>query len=367
MTNKIPKIYLIARDAGGCGFYRIQQPANFIKKAGLADIEVALNRPNNLNDLLSADLVVMQEMGSVNASEIANFLIKNKVPYIAECDDYLHHVSPHNTAGYGAWNPSTLYLHRSMELMRGAMALTLSTNQLAREYFPYNPTIYIVPNYLDKNLWDNPTSKKQDGKIRIGWAGGNAHADDLFMISKVLKQIVKEYKGKVIFETMGMTKNELRGVFPLEDFGTCCPKCDYEGEIHHHPGEDLGSYPLVLAGKCWDMAVAPVINNGFGNCKSDIKIKEYSAVNLAIVASNVVPYKEAKENGGQLLLAETYEEWYNSIKELIDNPAKRDEMVRANREWLAKYWIQENAQSIFEIYSQVIAKAELVFGKKPQK
>lgn len=363
MNKRLLKILFIARDDGGCGFYRIEQPSNFIKRMGLAETQFVLRTPSE-DQLLWADLVVLQEVGSTNGSRIAEFLIKNKIPYIVDFDDFVHHVSPHNEAGYPAWNPGTLYIHRAMETARKAAALTVSTNQLAREYFPYNRTIYVVPNYLDSDLWDNPSIKRDDGKTRIGWMGGNAHADDLKMISNVLHKIVKEGKGKVVFETMGMLSQELRGVFPFQEFTASCPHCGYEGELHHFPGESLREYPMVLAGKGWDIAVAPVINTSFNNAKSDIKIKEYSAIGVPIVASPIQPYIEALKNGAKLTLAEDFDGWYKAIKDLIKNPTKRTEIARSNKEWVKQYWIQENAQRIFEAYEQVIHKAGIVLEKR---
>ncbi len=349
----MPKILYVVRDDGGCGFYRCLQPAHFIKRMGLAEVETVMKNPTPAQ-LLWADLVIMQEMGSFASLNIVDFMVQNKIPFVAEIDDFIHHVSPHNLHGYPAWNPGTLFIHRAMNLVKKAAGLTVSTNQLAREYFPYNQNIYVVPNYLDKEKWDNPIIRRNDGKIRIGWAGGNAHADDLKMISGVLEKIVKESKGKILFETMGMLRQELVEVFKMKSFNEVCPSCGYEGELHHYPGENLQDYPLVLASKGWDIAVAPVINNSFGNCKSDIKIKEYSAIGYPVIASPVVPYVEAAKNKANLMFADTHDEWYNSIKGLVKNPKKRDQITRENREWVSQYWIQNNAQKIFEVYRQVI-------------
>lgn len=359
--DRKPKILYVARDDGGCGFFRCFQPGNFLKRSGLAEVEAVLKHPTH-EQLMAADLVIMQESGSVEASNMASFMVKNNIPFMTEFDDFIHHISPNNQAGYIAWNPSTLFLHRAMEMSRKAIGITVSTNQLARELFPYNPNIFVVPNYLNKEQWDQPVIRRTDGKIRIGWCGGNAHADDLRMISKVLDKIVKEYEGKVIFETMGMTEHELAGVFPMQASHDSCPSCGYEGQLHHFPGETLQNYPTVLASRGWDIAVAPVINNAFGNSKSDLKLKEYSAVGLPIVASPVMPYREAVDNGATVSLAATFEEWYDSLKDLIDHSEKRAEIARKNKDWVANYWIQDNIGKIFEVYRQVISQVQPVLG-----
>lgn len=361
--NKLPKILFVKRDDGGCGFFRCDQPAKFIKRMGLADTFAVLRDPTK-EQLLAADLVIMQETGSVASANVAQFCIENQIPYMTEFDDFVHHVSPNNIGGHGAWNPSTLYIHRAMQMSRAAFGMTVSTPQLAREYFPYNPTIFVIPNYLDKDLWDNPIVKRNDGKIRIGWMGGNAHADDLKMVSKVISKIISEGNKKIVFETIGMSQQELHGVFDQRPFNQECPSCGYEGELHHFLGESLNDYPMALASKGWDIAIAPVLDNSFGNCKSDLKIKEYAAAGIPIVASPIVPYREAAADGAQIVFATTFEDWYNGIKGLIDNLERRDEMVKKNRDWVAKYWIQDNAQKIFEVYKQILARAEQVFGKK---
>ena len=119
-------------------------------------------------------------------------------------------------------------------------------------------------------------------------------------------------------------------------------------------GESLDNYPIVLASHGWDIALAPVINESFGNCKSDLKLKEYSAIGYPIVASDVVPYREAFDNGCDVLLARTFEEWYNYIKELIDNPERRDKMRKHNKGWIAGKWIGDNIQSYADVYHQII-------------
>jgi glycosyltransferase involved in cell wall biosynthesis len=361
--NQTPKILFVARDDGGCGFFRCVQPARFLTRTGLAIATSVLQTPTP-EQLLDADLVVMQYMGDIAASNIANFCIKNNIPYMTEFDDFIQHVSPRNEGGYHAWNPSTLHVHRSMEMTRRAFGVTVSTPQLAKEYFPYNPLIYVVPNYLDKEKWQHPIVKRNDGKIRIGWVGGNAHADDLKMVSNVLAKIVKEFKGKVIFETMGMTKQELHGVFPMQEFPDQCPSCGYEGELHHFPGESQDNYPMILASKGWDIGIAPVIGNAFGQAKSDIKIKEYAAAGIPIVASPIAPYLGAAKGNAQVLFAETFEEWYSVLKDLIQHPEKRDAIVRHNREWAEGNWIQDNIKKTFEVYAQQIEKARALLPKK---
>lgn len=358
-----PKILYVMRDDGGCGYYRCRMPSEYIRRAGLAEVRTRMNIAQP-EDLKWADLVVFQEMGSVVAMKMINFCRENGVPFITEIDDFIHHVSPNNAGGYGAWNPGTLYIARACEQMRKSLGLTVSTEWLAREYFPYNKNIFVVPNYLDKEKWDSPIQVREDGKIRVGWAGGNAHGDDLRMISKVIDKITKEFKGKVIFETFGMHKVELLKIFEAQDFSETCPQCGYEGEMHNYPGEALDNYPMILASKGWDIGLAPVINNSFGNAKSDLKIKEYSAIGVPVVASSVTPYKDAAKGGASILFADTYDEWYTNIKKLIKDKSLREKIRHKNKKWVDEYWIQNNVERIMGVYVSFLNQVQNINREK---
>lgn len=68
-----------------------------------------------------------------------------------------------------------------------------------------------------------------------------------------------------------------------------------------------------------DIFVASLVDNLFNRCKSSIKYWEYSALGIVGVFSNLDPYTRVITNGKNGFLASTPEEWYQSLKLLIDN------------------------------------------------
>ena len=354
-NKKLPTVLYIVRDEGGCGFFRCYQPAKFLRRHGLMNTITDMHTTTP-EHIMQADIIVFQALGTLKSVEAMNFAKSKGKKVVIEIDDFLHVVSPNNIGGYPFWNPGGLGLHRFTEQLKKADALTVATPQLAREYFPHNPNIYVLPNYLDQEKWDNPLTKKEDGYLRIGWAGGNAHIDDIKMIAPVMEKIIRKYKGKVKFENMGLTKGELTSVFKLEEFDHVCPKCDYQGDAKTFAAESLDNYPLMLATHGWDIAIAPVVNTAFNSAKSDLKLKEYSATGYPTVASMVTPYIEAKELGCNVLLAKDFKSWYNYIVELIEKPDLRRKMIKENKEWVSNYYIDQNIKHHYDVYMKILNK-----------
>lgn len=348
----IPTVLFVLREASGCGFYRCLQPALALRKRGLMNTITDVSKTTE-DHIKQSDVIVLQSPGTPNGMEILQLAEKHKKAVLVEIDDYVHGVSLNNQ-GSLAWNPGTLFTHRFNEISKRAAGMIVATPQLAREYFMLNKTIFIIPNYLDEDTWSVNKEKQNDGIIRIGWSGGNAHIDDLRMVSPVITRIVKEYDGKVKFETMGPEKSELLDTFPLIGYVDKCPRCEFSGEVRSLGGVPIEQYPATLGSFGWDLTIAPVVDTAFNNAKSDLKLKESSAIGYPTVASDVTPYREAQRLGWTGLLARTHDEWYTSIKDLIDHPEKRMQMEMANKEWIKGYWIDDHSQDYFEVLNKFI-------------
>ena len=55
----------------------------------------------------------------------------------------------------------------------------------------------------------------------------------------------------------------------------------------------VGRYPARLAAMELDIAVAPLVDHPFNRAKSALKVLEYGALALPVVASDLEPYREA--------------------------------------------------------------------------
>jgi hypothetical protein len=134
-----------------------------------------------------------------------------------------------------------------------------------------NTNWYVIPNALDPN--EQQWQPKTDYGTRIGWAGGVTHFDDLML--------TKESWNGVTPVICGFSDNaEWRRL--ADNF-----EADYINAL------DIYTYGLLY--NQFDIAIAPLVDNKFNKCKSNLKIIEAGMKGLPIFVQNIHPYiDEAK-------------------------------------------------------------------------
>lgn len=180
---------------------------------------------------------------------------------------------------------------------------------------------YVLPNCNALEDW-NFKPKHNKNKVVIGWHGSITHNADLEMVFPVLKRILAE-NPNVKLELMGGISSE----YALEVFKDW--DLDLLQRLGVYPGTlSWQNFPYELMKKKWDIGIAPLIDDQFNKCKSNIKWFEYTMKKIPTVASNVLPYQSI-ETGKTGLLCSNTNEWYEALTHLIKNPA--DRQILANR------------------------------------
>ncbi|HAZ77481.1 MAG TPA: O-antigen biosynthesis protein, partial [Enterobacteriaceae bacterium] len=145
--------------------------------------------------------------------------------------------------------------------------------------------------------WDNLTSLRGQGdKPRVGWAGGSSHTGDLEMIFDVIKAFA----------------DEVDWIF----FGMCPPKLrPYVKEFHF--GVDIELYPKKLASLNLDLALAPVEDNHFNACKSNLRLLEYGACAIPVICSDVPCYRGSLP---ATKVRNRFKDWHDAIRMHLADP-----------------------------------------------
>lgn len=355
-------LLFLPRDNKGCGFYRMLVPANEIKRQDLANVMVL--------DKLSeeavnwANVIILQRVFEPQWYETIEKLHSMGKKVVYEIDDLLTSVSPANPS-FSTWSPEGNNLGRAMKILSMCDAVQVTTDRLRNEYALWNPRTEVLPNYLDHSIWDQPAwnavhwtnyyRKKNDGVIRIGWAGAGSHYHDLQLVEKVMTDICNKYPN-VHFVMMGYHGQSKKGPDLFQDIpDKPCRHCKTEGQLEKVNGIELLYYPSKLKECALDIAIAPLIETGFNQGKSDLKIKEYAALGIPVVATNMKPYSESVKQGYTGFLASTAKEWYDSLEILIKDQELRERLGRNNYRWYRQNTIDKNIQKWVSFYNRVFS------------
>ena len=87
-----------------------------------------------------------------------------------------------------------------------------------------------------------------------------------------------------------------------------------------------------------DIFVAPLSLNSYNICKSSIKFLEASSSGKPGVWQKIRQYSEVVKNGQNGFLCSTADEWYDSLKKLIDDKELRRKMGEKAFRTVEKDW-----------------------------
>lgn len=215
--------------------------------------------------------------------------------------------------------------------LRQADGVVVSTEALKQRLLKLNPGVCVVPNALDERLFlhgdASPAMEKSATKpLIIGYMGTHSHLHDLMMVLEPLRAILRENRGKIEFHLVGIAEDcRIAQCFDALPFRIL----DTAGN-HFYPD----FVPWAKEHLRWDMAIAPLVDNEFTRCKSDIKFLDYALLGIPGVYSNVEAYRRTVEPGKTGLLCDNKPKaWYASIRELIESYPLRQSVTSSAYEF----------------------------------
>ena len=320
--HPLPVVMPHMADMAGCGYYRIIKPFEAMQKAGLVDGKLSsamLSLPEL--ERYQPDAIIIQRRIDPEFHEWMQKLSRfNQSFKVYELDDYLPNIplKNHHRAQFG--NDILKMIRRSLSFMD---RFVVSTAPLAEAFANFHHDIVVMPNRLSEDWWGNLQSLRNQGrKPRVGWAGGSSHTGDLEMIVDVIKAFA----------------GEVEWVF----FGMCPAKLQpYVDEFHS--GVDIEAYPAKLASLNLDLALAPVEDNVFNACKSNLRLLEYGACGIPVICSDVPCYR------GDLPVTRVrnrFKDWRDAIRMHLNDPDASARMGDELRQALQRDWMLEGGNLV---------------------
>ncbi|GBE11554.1 glycosyl transferases group 1 [bacterium BMS3Abin12] len=285
----------------------------------------------------ACDVIVVQRLfPGPETAAICRRIFSSGRPVIYELDDDFLDV-PETHPFYDVIKAHQPFVREMLGL---ANAVTVTSMDLAERLRAYNPAVYVLPNALEADLWGrwSPVQKGAAEPVVIGFAGTATHQADLTLVSEALRRIRAKHGDRVALRFLGCAPPGLEGEWAAEPF-------DWSYD----------DYAEKLAHSGIDIAIAPLVDDPFNRCKSDIKWLEYSACGFAGVYSDLPAYRNSVRDGETgLLVANTTEAWFEALDRLVGDSRLRQRIGHAARAAvLSTRTVQTIAPRYFELYSEL--------------
>lgn len=315
--------YIINSSAGVC-YHRLQIPF-----ANLAGEEFQITETNGFADerntaiphkITDFDVVVF------NRYHIQPELIiqakKAGVKIVVDIDDFWHLPDHHIIAQDWLKNGMP---QKVVNMLKLADTVWTTNWYLAKKISHHNTNVLVIPNAIDfAQAQFNPVEVGRSDRFSIGWAGSEAHNRDLYCLSQSIRRLHETSKiaGKYCMMLGGFALNENYKMW-----------IEYEKIFDNK--KDPGSYLRIMKADVhnyavmynyMDVALAPLVDDSFNNCKSNLKMLEAGALGIPIIASDVVPYSEVLDRVTGFKVKNNKHDWYKHINWFIRNPKAAKEM-----------------------------------------
>ncbi len=306
----LPVVLAHPADTMGCGHYRVMQPFNALREAGVVDgaLSVGLMHVVDLERYNPDAVILQRQIGEERLEAMRRIKAFSRAFKVYELDDYLPNLPMKSVHRQHMPKDIVKSLRRGLSYVD---RFVVSTDVMAEAFAEFHPDIRIVKNRLDPRWWGGlPTSaRRASSKPRVGWAGGASHTGDLEMIADVVKELA----------------DEVEWVF----FGMCPEKL--KPYIHEfHEGVAIERYAKKLASLNLDLALAPVEQNLFNECKSNLRLLEYGACGFPVICSDVRCYQDGLLP--VMRVKNRFRDWMDAIRAHIndlDAAAKTGDELRA--------------------------------------
>ncbi len=216
-----------------------------------------------------------------------------------------------------SYNPTSLSIPADIDtrLRRaiGSAHLLVTTSDALAEHYANDTTpVRVIENALGDRWFDLPRATRAGGDgrpLRVGWAGAQQHAGDLELIDGLIAA-----RRDVHWVFMGMAPASANAM-----------------GAEMHPMVDFDDYPERLASLALDIALVPLADNEFNRCKSALKLMEFGALGIPVIASNLRPYGSAPVLHVPAELAA----WHAALAALCESRELRERSGDALHAWSA--------------------------------
>lgn len=282
-----------------------------------------------------ADILVFNRIFS-GGLDLLERMKAQGVKIVVDWDDFFELDPSHYL--YSAFS-ATDFVGQAIAYLKLADVVTVTTELLAAKLRPYHKNIVVIRNSLPFDKSQFTLSPNKTSSTPVVWAGGASHAGDLQAVAWALED------------------NSLLTLAGYEDINKVAVgshketsakewlkiKASFEGVNLVNAVADIKNYMQVYDGHRF--AIAPLMDNKFNSCKSNLKILEAGAKGLPIICSRVLPYYNPIDEPFVDYASKTWE-WEQELNRYLNNPSYCEDRGAALAEHVRLHYSLDDANEL---------------------
>lgn len=291
----------------GVDYHRLLIPLKYLRlEQGDSLLEINDSQPLIKHFFNNIDIVLFSRESPFNLDQILEFRDELKFKLIVDIDDYWYLYPKH--VAYENWKANNTS-EQIIKSIRSADLVTTTHKYLQDKIVKLNANVEVLPNSLPYGKLQFNTDKVDANNIL--YSCSPTHLEDIKSLSRFF-ELCKQSKDIQEFSFClagfnGGNKDSYDTWLKLEKEGKKFGNYKRWGALGLNNYMDHYKYAKI--------AIAPLEDNEFNRCKSNLKILEAGCKNIPILTSDVHPYTDSP-----IIKCKTQRDWYNNIKELIRKP-----------------------------------------------
>lgn len=354
------KILINTQAKGGVEKYRVKDPHDLLVELFPDEFEVVYNNDdlsNNLDYIKEFNIIFFHKLPIVNGNpvEYITNIKKLGVKVIICIDDYwnlnITHGSYEQMFQYRIpyWIQLCLSVADLVTVTTEYFANEIKTNDIN----PINPKVIVIPNGINPNEEQFISKPTNSDLLRIGWLGGSSHYEDLKLLNNLCQQNIKDtqmvlcgfdIRGEIHNINVKTGKSYTTSIKPKDSIWVKFEKImsnnykrlskdyiDYLKQYEFNPdyNDKSNSYRRIWTKDInhyaegyneLDIVLAPLQDNLFNRCKSELKVIEAGFHKKAVITSNIPTYSNTIIHTNNGLLCERQNDWTKNVMYLKNNP-----------------------------------------------
>lgn len=317
------RICAIVEEKSGVSYHRLEIPIHNLNEN--YDLDFMICNGFTLEHLPDYDVIILNRVS--RHAETFGYLLQakeNGCKIILDLDDWIELPEWHGKHD-GMITP---IIEEQIRKTIDIADVVWCASELLRSHvsalYPSKVVLYIS-NGIDFAQPQFTPNRKKQSRYTIGWIGGASHQNDLLKLAGPLSKLLKQKNYNIMLG--GYSKSSKEYWTGIERIFTT----NYHLKPEHFMKVNaLDCYNYAMMYNLMDCALAPLCDDIYSSCKSNIKVLEAGAFSLPIICSNVGPYKEFIKEG----LVFQGGDWAGHIKSLISNPKRGEKIGAALHEYV---------------------------------